>query len=169
MNVHVKGLRHVGDGLDIQAFRAITRSMVNSVAVVTASHRERIAGAIAGAFQPVCAAPATVLIGLDRAHCAHGLVASSRRFVVNVLADDQIELGNRFGGIGDDRFGDVDYTLSLEGTPILDGVLAVLECETVDQLTVACQTIFVGRVLRGSRSRSFPLVSHNDSYMAAGR
>jgi flavin reductase len=127
--------------IDPQRFRSIMRTFVNGVTVITTSRDGHIHGMTATAFSSVSADPPAVLVV-------------------------QVELSKRFAGKLESPFDGVDYELSEHGVPMLLGVLAALECETLDELDVGTHTIFVGRVLDGARSETTPLVYHDGSYMS---
>lgn len=150
--------------IDNLQFRSIMRSMVAGVTVITTSHEGHLHGMTATAFSSVSAEPPTVLIVLNRSTRTHPLVSASRHFVVNLLAEHQIELGQRFAGKLDDQFDGIAYTLNEHGVPVLDGAVASLECETIDEMNVGTHTIFIGRVLKGDRSQVSPLVYHDGRY-----
>lgn len=155
--------------IDDLQFRDIMRSMVAGVTVITTSHAGHLHGMTATAFSSVSAAPPTVLIVLNRSTRTHPLVTASRHFVVNLLAEDQAELGQRFAGKLDDQFAGIAYTLNEHDVPVLQGAVANLECETIDEMNVGTHTIFIGRVLKGERSRTSPLVYHDGSYKVVAR
>jgi len=170
MTIHVDAAQPALPSMDNGAFRSIMRTMVNGVTVITTSHEGHMHGMTATAFSSVSADPPTVLIVLNRSTRTHPLVSASRHFIVHLLSEDQIELGNRFAGKLDDQFDGISFTINEHGIPVIDGVVATLECETVNELSVGTHTIFIGRVLRGSRSQTMPLVYHDGSYKAvAGR
>lgn len=150
--------------IDSAHFRSIMRTLVNGVTVITTSTEGRLHGMTATAFSSVSAEPPTVLVVLNKSTRTHPLIRSSRRFAVNVLAQDQVELSNRFAGKHDSPFDGVDHALSEHGIPMLSGVLAALECETVQEMDVGTHTIFVGRVVNGARFETAPLVYHDGSY-----
>ena len=155
--------------IDAQHFRSIMRTLVNGVTVITTSREGRIHGMTATAFSSVSADPPTVLVVLNKSTRTHPLVHASRRFAVNVLAEDQVDLSNRFAGKHDHPFEGVAHELSEHGMPMLLGALATLECETVEELDVGTHTIFVGRVLNGARSETAPLVYHDGGYLSVTR
>jgi flavin reductase len=145
-------------------FRSLMRSMVSGVTVITTSHQGRPHGMTATAFSSVCAVPPTILIVLNRSTRTHPLISASRHFVVNLLGEEQREMGQRFAGKHDDQFREVKYTKNSFGIPVIDGAAASLECETVSEVNFGTHTIFIGKVIRGAASEVPPLVYHNGSY-----
>jgi flavin reductase len=150
--------------IDGQEFRTLMRSMVAGVTVITTSHDGGAHGMTATAFSSVSAEPPTILIVLNRSARTHPLVSASKHFVVNLLAEDQIALGQRFAGKLDNQFDGVRYIENEFGVPVIDGSAASLECETVSEMNVGTHTIFIGRVVKGAMSAMSPLVYHNGSY-----
>ncbi|BCH29349.1 flavin reductase [Mesorhizobium sp. L-8-10] len=120
----------------------------------------------ATAFSSVSADPAMVLIVLNRSTRTHPLVMASGHFVINLLSESQIGLGQRFAGKLDNQFDGVPYRLTERGAPVLEGVAASLECETVREIDMGTHTIFVGQVVSGHGSDALPLIYHEGSYKA---
>lgn len=149
-----------------ERFRAIMRSFANSVTVITTGLGGHVHGMTATAIASVSADPPTVLVVLHKGTRTHPLVCSSRRFGINLLAEHQVELGVRFASKHDRPFDGVPHRLSGNGVPMLCGVLATLECETLQELDAGTHTIFVGRVLDGRSLGSAPLVYHAGGYAA---
>ncbi|MEO3388711.1 flavin reductase family protein [Mesorhizobium sp. CAU 1741] len=166
MTIHVEAVATPDMAIDDGAFRSIMRTMVNGVTVITTSHDGHVHGMTATAFSSVSAEPPTVLIVLNRSTRTHPLVSASRHFVVNLLSQDQAEVGARFAGKLDNQFDGVPHRLNEEGIPLIDDVVATLECETINELAVGTHTIFIGRVIRGSRSHTMPLVYHDGNFKA---
>ncbi|OZI71879.1 flavin reductase family protein [Bordetella genomosp. 12] len=154
------------DVLNALAFKQLMRGVASSVSVVTTFHHGIPHGMTATAFSSVSADPPTVLIVLNKGTRSHPLISESRRFVVNVLRDDQRELGNHFSGKLDDQFAAVDYHAGQLGAPVLDGVVSYFECETVDAFDAGSHTIFVGRVVAGATNETSPLLYHDGQYKA---
>ena len=102
-------------------------------------------------------------------------------FAVNILAEDQEALSNRFaGGIVDSegnwnpwpkersKFDDLEYTLAeTTGAPVLSGTLSALDCLIEERIDAGDHTIFVGRVVASQalpRGTGQPLVYHGGGY-----
>jgi len=150
--------------IDAAMFRALMRRIASSVGVITTSHEGQLHGMTATAISSVSADPPRILIVVNRATRSHPLISSSKNFVVNVLADHQQNLGDRFSGKSENRFEGVAHHLGQRGAPILDGATAHLECELVSETDAATHTIFVGEVVGGSVSGASPLLYHDGAY-----
>jgi flavin reductase (DIM6/NTAB) family NADH-FMN oxidoreductase RutF len=74
-------------------------------------------------------------------------IKESGKFCVNVLGAEQEQLCWTFAKEGDDKFADVKWSSSSTGQPLLDGVIASIDCE-IESETVAGDHFFVlGRVV----------------------
>lgn len=147
-------------------FKHLMRAVASSVSVVTTFHHGSPHGMTATAFSSVSAEPPTVLIVLNKGTRTHPLITASRHFVVNILRQDQVDLGVRFSGKIEDQFSDVAYHEGQLGAPILDGVVSYFECETVNEIDTGSHTIFVGRVVAGAANETSPLLYHGGQYKA---
>jgi flavin reductase len=147
-------------------FKQLMRAVASGVSVVTTSHDGTPHGMTATAFSSVSAEPPTVLIVLNKGTRTHPLVSASRHFVVNMLREDQVAIGERFAGKLDDQFADVAWHSGQFGAPILDGVVSYFECETVDEVDAGTHTIFLGRVVAGRADEAAPLVYHAGRFKA---
>lgn len=112
------------------------------------------------------AGPAAGLL-LPRAHL--GRLAedpAAGAFVVNILAADQRELCRAFAVTGGDKFAGIPWRPAGNGAPLLDGVLASVECELADVLDGGDHAIALGRVtaLTVHRDDAAPLLYFRRSY-----
>src|SRR4051794_41382581 len=60
-------------------------------------------------------------------------VALSKRFGVNILGADQVDLAERFAQKGGDKFAGVAVTAGKSGEPLFDDALATLECRVAEE------------------------------------
>lgn len=66
---------------------------------------------------------------------------------MNVLADDQRELTRRFAAADADRFRDVSHSNSRRGLPVLDGVVASIDCDLHAVQDAGDHLFVLGRVV----------------------
>jgi flavin reductase (DIM6/NTAB) family NADH-FMN oxidoreductase RutF len=119
-------------------------------------------------FSSVSLEPPLVSVNIERRTRTHELIQASGSFAVCILSSDQQELAERFGGgIGDaeDRFSDLEFSLSGLGNPVPVGCLAVLDCRTVASHPAGTHSVVIGEAvaIQGD-SRDSPLVYFNRSY-----
>lgn len=74
------------------------------------------------------------------------IIEKAGKFAVNVLGEKQEDVSSTFGRRGDDKFAQISWSPSTLGSPVIDGVMASLDC-TVDQvLDGGDHWIVLGRV-----------------------
>ncbi|MDQ2662750.1 MAG: flavin reductase family protein [Candidatus Eremiobacteraeota bacterium] len=133
---------------DEAAFRAAMRHFPTGVTVVTSLREGEPRGATVSAFCSVSIEPPTVLICINREARSYLFIAASKRFCVNVLGAGQQKLAERFSGkLREGQFEGVAYRTGMTGTAILDGTIAHLECEVIEEHHVRSHSIFIGTVL----------------------
>ena len=110
----------------------------------------RLVGVTANSFSSVSLDPPLVVWGLNRGSPNLAAFDECGRFVVNVLAHDQVALSRRFASplpdAASDKFGGVAYQRTQHGLPTLDGCSATFECRTEQRLEVGDHVLFIGRV-----------------------
>ncbi|WP_185996515.1 3-hydroxy-9,10-secoandrosta-1,3,5(10)-triene-9,17-dione monooxygenase reductase subunit [Nocardioides campestrisoli] len=118
------------DGLvDHARFRDVLGRFASGITVVTATHDGVPVGLTCQSFTSVSLDPPLVLFCPSRASRAWPLIERAGRFCVNVLAADQADVSHAMASRGIDKFAQVGWRPSAEsGSPVLDGVLAHLEC-----------------------------------------
>tara|TARA_Y100000588_G_scaffold379461_1_gene461656 strand:+ start:538 stop:876 length:339 start_codon:yes stop_codon:yes gene_type:complete len=75
---------------------------------------------------------------------------SSDFFAINILSQQQEELSARFAIFEGDRFEGVDWAAWETGAPILDDVLAAIDCRRAAMHEAGDHIIIVGTVLRAA-------------------
>ncbi|RMG52741.1 MAG: flavin reductase [Acidobacteria bacterium] len=136
--------------LDQQQFRQLMGRFATGVTVVTlAGENGAPYGLTVNAFTSVSLDPMLVLICIDKKVGGYELFKPGRGFAVNILAEDQEEISNRFATRDADRFARLTYRTGVTGAPILDGVLAYLECRITRAYDGGDHTIFLGEVKAG--------------------
>ncbi len=134
---------------DSSHFRHVLGHLPTGVVVVTGVSAEgEPAGETIGSFASVSLDPPLVGFFQGTTSRTWPLIAQGGSFCVNVLAQSQEELCWRFAkeATDGDRFDEIEYTLSPNGSPVLPGVLAWIDC-SIESMTPAGDHIFVlGRV-----------------------
>ena len=86
-------------------------------------------------------------------------------YVINLLGAGQEGLSRRFAEKQNpDRFAGIGYRLTALGLPVLDGVLAHIECESFAAYPLGDHTLFVGRVTGGDATDGRPLLYYRGGY-----
>ena len=103
-------------------------------------------GVTANSFSSVSLEPPIVLWSLCRVSPSLAAFDATGRFVINVLALEQVELSRRFASSVADKFAGVRHTRGLGGLPVVDGCAAVFECRTEQRMSVGDHILFLGLV-----------------------
>ncbi|RAH98933.1 nitrilotriacetate monooxygenase [Acuticoccus sediminis] len=154
-------------GFDPKTLRRALGDFATGVCVVTAepSPGTRI-GMTVNSFSSVSLDPPLVLFCV--ANTANGLEGwrSAGHYAVNVLADNQIHISNRFARSSTDKWEGFAADPGVTGAPLISGAIAHFECTPEHQYPGGDHTIFVGRVVAFDRPRpnAEPLVFHQGRY-----
>lgn len=101
-------------------------------------------------------APPLVVLGAKAGTDSCTMVGESGLFCVNVLETGSKDLASKFFAhveAVDGKFGDVPFSLSPNGCPVLDDALAYFECRVTDTITRGDHTIYVGEVIEAGVHR----------------
>ena len=153
-------------GFDATELRRCLGSFVTGVTVITTTGADkRPHGMTVNSFSSVSLDPPLILWSLRRNSTSFDTFNSAGRFIVNILAEDQIEISSRFGRTAGDRFKDVPVIEGLDGLPMIEGCAAYLECRTEATYPGGDHVVFLGRVERISNGGRRPLVFGSGKYM----
>lgn len=150
------------------SFRDVLRHFPSGVTIVTIRAGEDCHGLTVSAFASISPNPPLVMVAIDHKHRAQALLQKpDATFAINVLAEDQRELSNRFAWVKDeDRFALGNWSSAETGAPILADSLAWLDCTIYAHYEAGTHTIYVGEVKASAvpRPGEAPLVYWNRGY-----
>jgi 3-hydroxy-9,10-secoandrosta-1,3,5(10)-triene-9,17-dione monooxygenase reductase component len=133
---------------DSAYFRAVLGHVPTSVVVITGCDTNaQPVGITIGSFASVSLDPPLVGFFPGLHSRSWAAIKESGKFCVNVLGADQEQLCWTFAKEGDDKFAGLTWSSSPMGQPLLDGVIASIDC-VIESETVAGDHYFVlGRVV----------------------
>ena len=105
-----------------------------------------------------------VLICIDKTLNTHTAIVESGQFAVNILEQRQEHLSRRFATSENDKFTGVAWHAGRFGLPVLEGALAVIECQLRDTFAGGDHSIFVGEVMDAEISTGSPLLYYRRGY-----
>ncbi len=152
--------------LDPDLFRAVLGRFASGVTVVTTRDADgHDHGMTVSAFSSLSLTPPLVLVCIDREASMHDALAGATWVAVNILSAEQEALSRRFSNLeADARFEGVGFSRSAHGAPVLDDVLAHLECRLRHRHAEGDHTILVleveGAIARDAR----PLLYYRGGY-----
>jgi 3-hydroxy-9,10-secoandrosta-1,3,5(10)-triene-9,17-dione monooxygenase reductase component len=132
---------------DSATFRRVLGHYPTGVCVVTAVERDGAPiGMVVGSFTSVSLDPPLVAFFPAKSSSSWPRIQQVGKFCVNILASDQLPLCRQIAAPGPDKFRDIAHRVSANGSPILDDVVAWIDC-TLDAVHDAGDHhIVIGRV-----------------------
>mgnify|MGYP003712026671 CR=1 FL=1 len=115
--------------IDSATFRRVLGHYPTGVCVVTASAEDGApVGMVVGSFTSVSLDPPLVAFFPAKSSGSWPRIQQIGRFCVNVLASDQQPLCRQLAAPGPDKFAGVSHRVSDNGSPIIDNVVAWIDC-----------------------------------------
>lgn len=115
---------------DPAVFRRVLGHYPTGVCLITAIGDDGVpVGLVVGSFTSASLDPPLVAFFPDRRSSSWRKIAATGRFCVNVLAEHQEHVCQRFTAPVEDRFEGAAYRTSKSGLPILEDVVAWIECD----------------------------------------
>ncbi|MED4205364.1 flavin reductase family protein [Neobacillus mesonae] len=130
--------------MDDRMFRNAMGKFATGVTVITTELDGEVHGMTANAFMSVSLNPKLVVISIGEKAKMLNKINESKKFAVNILADEQKEVSMMFAGqikekrdIEFDRLGDL---------PVIKDSLANISCKVYSQHVEGDHTLFIGEV-----------------------
>jgi flavin reductase (DIM6/NTAB) family NADH-FMN oxidoreductase RutF/DNA-binding FadR family transcriptional regulator len=138
-------------------FRNVIGHLASGVTVITTFHDGCPFGTTASAVTSVSLEPPMLLICMNKQSETGRAIASSHRFAVNILSEDQADAAVQFARKGGDKFAGIAVDEGDAAVPLLRGALATLECRVAEEVTGGTHSVFVAQVDRASAGTGTPL------------
>ena len=115
--------------------------------VTTLDHEGSLHGMTANSFTSISLTPPLALVCVDFRTHTHEFIKSLGAFGVNILSQEQQEIGAYFARKPQDRMGSpFQHRMSEMGLPIIEGSMAFFGCRVVDTHVHGDHTIYIGSV-----------------------
>jgi flavin reductase (DIM6/NTAB) family NADH-FMN oxidoreductase RutF len=135
------------EATDPQWFRHVLGQYPTGVCIVTALQEDGPpAGLAVGSFASVSLDPPLVAFMPDKTSTSWPKIERAGTFCVNVLAADQEHVCRRFATKLADKFSGLAWRPSSSGTPIIEGVVAWIDCDVEMVHEAGDHYIVLGRV-----------------------
>uniref|UniRef100_UPI00274185C1 flavin reductase family protein n=1 Tax=Actinoplanes sp. RD1 TaxID=3064538 RepID=UPI00274185C1 len=109
--------------------------------------------------------PPLIAFSPARTSTSYPRIRDTGSFCVNILEASQRPLCEQFARTGTDKWAGVSWTPGRTGSPILDGVLASIDCELEREVEAGDHYLTIGRVVElDSNPGVSPLLFFNGSY-----
>ncbi len=131
---------------DSGKFRQVLGHFPTGVTVITAAPDSGPVGLAVGSFASVSLDPPLVAFFPDRGSSSWPKIEAAGAFCVNILAADQEDVCRRFASKADDKFSGLGWKPAGSGAPLLDGVLAWIDCDIHSVVPAGDHFCVMGRV-----------------------
>jgi 3-hydroxy-9,10-secoandrosta-1,3,5(10)-triene-9,17-dione monooxygenase reductase component len=147
-------------------FRTVLGRLPTGVVVVAGGDREHPSALVVGSFMSVSLSPPLVAVCVSKTSTSWPAIEASESFCANVLGEDQVELAQRFARSGGDKFAGVNWSPApATGSPLLEGVVAWIDCRIHDCYEAGDHWLVLGEVLELSGlAEGGALVFHSGIY-----
>lgn len=152
-----------------EEFRRACARYPTGIAIATVEAPDRTPqGLTVNSFTSVSLEPPLVLVCIAKTATAYSAFQVAKGFAVNILREAQIDLSQHFASSKAERFDGLAWREGLHGAPVLDGVLAVLECAMHGSFEAGDHTVFVGLVEHAESHEGIPLLFFASAYRKLG-
>jgi flavin reductase (DIM6/NTAB) family NADH-FMN oxidoreductase RutF len=148
-----------------EEFRRACGRFATGVTIATVMDAEGLPhGLTVSSFTSVSLDPPLVSICLGHAVSLIDQFRTAGFFGINILAEEQRHLSEHFARKGHDRFQGVAWGSGETGVPLIDGVLAGIECQVEARIPVGDHDILVGRMVAMRVTEGTPLIHFLGGY-----
>jgi flavin reductase (DIM6/NTAB) family NADH-FMN oxidoreductase RutF/pimeloyl-ACP methyl ester carboxylesterase len=154
---------------DIIEFRRALGSFLTGVTIVTTIGAEgEPRGFTANSFTSVSLEPPLVLVCIAKKALGHQAFSTSRGFAINILSEDQKAASGIFASKAPDKFASVAWQPGQTGNPVIDGSVAVFDCDMEQLVDAGDHSILIGRVHDFTHNGAQPLGYCRGAYVTPG-
>jgi flavin reductase (DIM6/NTAB) family NADH-FMN oxidoreductase RutF len=154
--------------LNASDFRKAMGCFATGVTVITVDQDGEVHGMTANAFTAVSLDPVLVLVCVDHRARTHAHLHSRKRFGVNVLSSDQQTVSEYYARAAETHqhpeSAGARFDRTAQGTPVLQGGLAYLECRLHSSQPAGDHTIFIAEVEEVVVREGEPLLYFRSEY-----
>jgi flavin reductase (DIM6/NTAB) family NADH-FMN oxidoreductase RutF len=135
-----------GNSFDTAKFRQVLGHFPTGVTIITAIDDGQPVGFAVGSFASLSLEPPQILFCAGKSSSSWPKIQAAGKFCVNVLADDQEDVSRVFASKAPDKFQEIGWKHSGNGSPILNGVLAYIDCRIGDVVEAGDHFVVIGLV-----------------------
>ena len=146
--------------MDDRLFRDAMGKFATGVTVLLTENEGETHGMTANGFMSVSLDPKLVLISIGHKAKFLEKVSQSKKYTVNILAEDQEHYSRHFAG----KPGEAVEFETLAEQPVLKGAIAQIACEVVSQHVEGDHTLFIGKVVDLRLEDKNPLLFFSGKY-----
>jgi flavin reductase (DIM6/NTAB) family NADH-FMN oxidoreductase RutF len=157
-----------GAHADAAAVKAALRTLAGGVSVITAGRGDDRTGATVTSATGLSMDPPTMIVNINKSSSTWPAIQRYGHFCVNILADGQQPVANRFAGVGGvkgtARYDGAEWITLVSGAPVLASALSAIDCEVEEVIERHSHAIILGRAVAVLSGEGEPVVYHNGGY-----
>ncbi|MFJ7727763.1 flavin reductase family protein [Neobacillus sp. NPDC097160] len=146
--------------MDDRLFRDAMGKFATGVTVLLTENEGEIHGMTANGFMSVSMDPKLVLISIGHKAKFLEKVSQSKKYTVNILAENQEHYSRHFAG----KPGEAVEFETLAELPVLKGAITQIACEVVSEHVEGDHTLFIGKVIDLRLEDKDPLLFFSGKY-----
>ena len=131
---------------DSAKYRQVLGHFPTGVTVITAAPDGVPVGMAVGSFASVSLDPPLVAFFAGHGSASWPKIQAAGSFCVNILAEDQEGVCRRFASKDEDKFAGLGWKPAGSGSPLLDGVLAWIDCDIESVIEAGDHVCVMGHV-----------------------
>lgn len=147
---------------ETDAFRLAMREFASGVAIVAAGRGAARSGCTATSLCSLSLEPPSLIVCLARASATLKTIRREGAFGISLLAEVHTDLADRFAGRsglhGAARFEGCAVIALSTGAPLLQGAVAMIDCEVEETFERHTHAIVIGRVVAAKAAGGRPLL-----------
>lgn len=149
---------------DIRIFKECLGCFSTGVTIISTIHNDLPMGVTINSFSSVSLTPPLVQFSLKKGSYAYEAFNNSDFFAVNILSQGQRSISERFS-TPVNNWDDTPYRTEKSGAPILDKIIAYIECDKEKVYEGGDHSIFLGRIVNMKKvSDAKPLIFFQGEY-----
>lgn len=143
--------------MDRERMRSVIGHFASGVTIITTRHEGIDYGLTASAVCALSLAPPMLLICVNRTSNTREAIAQSQVFAVNILRENQSEVARQFARSNPQKFDEMRVSYGALGVPLLEDMLATIECRVTAEVTGGTHSVFLAEVEAAQATEGMPL------------
>jgi len=148
--------------MDERLFRDAMGKFATGITVVSMYEKDETIGMTVNAFMSLSLDPMLVAVSIDETASMYDNFKSEKSFGISMLSESQEELSSYFA-----RQIEIDYDvkfLDQSGVPVIEGALANLSCETIQEVEAGDHKIVIAKVKDIAINEGDPVIYFGSNY-----
>lgn len=132
--------------ISADVFKQSMRLLAGGVCIASSAKDGERLGLTMTAVCSLTLEPPTLIVCVNRDAGAHDMMRTTKRICINFLSTEHVELAELFSSAsfkGSGRFDPAKWTDMASGVPALNGALAALDCEIIQEMAVGQHSVFI--------------------------